>query len=292
MNILILIFLTFSHFNHEKIACETCHNMENPQKILKTDKKLCVECHKDNPKKHYFTLKDSNGIKFTHAPHQFLSCSNCHTIIKDKIIKPKMENCSSCHDSQKDSSKPNCVQCHTYNKRFVTHYKKKTFTPLNHNNINYKVKHIVSNENYCMQCHKKSYCKDCHDSSSKFNSAEKFHTIDYLSIHKYEKNLNTCKSCHKNNKDCKACHQKSGIDTTDLTKQNRNYTIHAKNWNHGKAAYKNINSCVSCHSQNDCISCHKKDENPHKRNKKICKNAVKQKRSCERCHEKVKDICP
>jgi hypothetical protein len=203
-----------------------------------------------------------------------------------------MKTCTSCHDTKENTSKPSCETCHTYNKKFTTHYKNKTFVPLSHNKFNYKTKHIVTNENYCLQCHKKSYCLDCHKSSSKFNSSDKFHPIDYLSIHKYEKNLNSCSSCHKEQKDCKACHQKSGIDTTNLQNQNRKYRIHPENWNHGNAAYKNISSCVSCHTENDCMSCHKTGLNPHQKVKNICNRAVKEKRSCEKCHERVKNVCP
>jgi len=294
MNIWLLIILTFSHFNHQDINCLTCHNLQNPQKTLKTDKKECSKCHqnKNNNKQHLFILKDSNGVKFNHNSHSFLSCSNCHEITKSNITNPKMKTCNSCHESKENSNKPSCKQCHTYNNKFITHYRNKDFIPISHNKFNYKVKHIVQNENYCLQCHKKSYCKNCHNSSSKFNSANKFHPLDYISIHKYEKNLNSCASCHKQEKDCSACHQKSGIDTTNMLKQKRKYKIHPENWNHGDAAYKNITNCVSCHSEKDCISCHKNDESPHKRVKNICKRAVKEKRACEKCHQKVKEVCP
>jgi len=292
MSLWVLIFLTFSHFNHESISCESCHNLKNPQKVLKTNNKTCNECHKSNPKIHYFTLKDKNGIKFKHESHQFLSCNTCHIVKKETISNPNMKTCTSCHDSKENTSKPDCASCHTYNKIFVTHYKDKIYKPISHQKFNYKTKHIVKNENYCLQCHKKSYCLDCHSSSSKFNSSNKFHPIDYLAIHKYEKNLNSCKSCHQKENDCKSCHQKAGIDTTDLVKQNRKYRVHKENWDHGKAAYKNINNCVSCHTENDCKSCHQTEINPHKKVKNICKRSVKQKRSCEKCHERVKDVCP
>lgn len=294
MNIWLLIFLTFSHFQHKYISCISCHDIKNPQKMLQTNKKTCEKCHqsKNNNKKYVFKLKDTNGIKFNHELHYFLSCSNCHTINENNITKPEMKTCNNCHNPKTNSNKPNCATCHTYNKKFITHYKNKIYKPLSHNKFNYKIKHIVTNENYCLQCHQKSYCLKCHNSLSKFNSTEKFHPLDYITIHKYEKNLNSCSSCHKQEKDCKACHQKSGIDTSNLEKQNREYRIHPKNWNHGNAAYKNINSCVSCHTENDCLSCHKKDENPHKKVKNICKRAVREKRSCEKCHQKVREVCP
>jgi len=294
MGIWVLIFLTFSHVNHEKITCDSCHNLQSPQKVLNTNKKECASCHLKNPKTYNFSLKDTNGIKFKHENHKFLSCDSCHKLEKDRFKKTKMKTCNSCHDSKKNKNKPNCVKCHTYNTKFITRYKEKTFIPVSHSNFNFKTKHLVNNENYCLQCHEKSYCLDCHKSSSKFNTASKFkvHSIDYISIHKFEKNLSTCKSCHKQEKDCKACHQKSGIDTSNLKKQNRKYKIHKDNWNHGKAAYKNISNCVSCHTQNDCITCHKKDINPHKKVKNICNRSKKEKRSCEKCHTKVEVVCP
>ena len=129
MNIWLLVFLTFSHFNHKDISCITCHNIKEPQKVLQTDKKACKDCHqsKNNNEKYFFRLKDNNGVKFNHELHTFISCGNCHEITAGNITKPKMKSCTKCHDSKVNTPKPACETCHTYNKKFIVHYKNKTF---------------------------------------------------------------------------------------------------------------------------------------------------------------------
>ncbi len=288
---LFFVFLFyFNHLNHQDINCESCHNFENPKTFIETqNNKSCEKCHKEN-KIYYFKLELENIIKFNHLKHSYLKCEKCH---KTPETFPEMDYCLSCH-KEKENYEYKCSDCHKYNNntRFITNYNNKVFKPKNHNNFNYKNKHNNFNdENYCYQCHQKQYCSDCHNAKKDLKT---FHSTDYLTIHKYEKNFSSCQSCHENNKSCNSCHQKTALDfESKKYKYKKDFSVHPLNWEtkHQKEAKANIYKCQSCHNESSCLKCHKDTNNPHKNDKNICDKKNTLKKSCVKCHENINELC-
>jgi len=274
---LIIFFILFNHSVHKDFSCTTCHNMEKKEQKLSSDKKECGKCHKK--KVINFKLNLDKKIKFNHKQHQFLDCKSCHKTL-NRITNPKMDSCIRCHKKEKKNS---CESCHKYEQNlFKTDYDKK-IKPKSHYRVNFKKIHIVSDQKSCLNCHQKRECIDCHLTNRR--KIDNFHPEDYLTIHKFETDYNSCESCHKKNRDCKACHQKTGIDA-QKKRDVKNYKVHPDGWMHGVEAQKDITKCISCHKENDCLECHKEKNNPHKQNLNICNQKKRLEKSCLRCHKK------
>ncbi len=280
----ITIFLSFLHETHENVGCISCHNFENPKPTIKTTDKSCSQCHQNE-----ITLTLPNKInystKFKHSNHSFLECSSCHK--KERELKADgMKKCVSCH------KKEECSSCHYYQSGyFKKEVNGKKFTPESHKKSSFQTKHTTTNEKECLQCHQKTECISCHTARRRDSS---FHPSDYLSFHKYEKEFNSCNSCHKNGESCSSCHQKSGLDSEEKygSTFKRDFNIHPTSFkdNHKREARKNIQKCMSCHKESDCLSCHKA-LNPHKKGGDPCRNVDATKKSCIKCHQDGSKRC-
>ncbi|MBN2695635.1 cytochrome c3 family protein [bacterium] len=280
----ILILLSFIHSKHENMDCISCHNFENPTPKIETIDKNCLKCHTE---KINLTIpnKIEYSTKFKHNTHQFLNCLDCHK--KESNLETLgMKKCVGCH------KKDECSTCHYYqNGYFNSSVAGKIFIPKNHKKNDFNIKHTVSNEKECLQCHSKMECISCHNAKKRGNS---FHPADYISFHKYEKNFTNCNSCHKNGESCNSCHQKSGLDFNQKysTSFKKNFNIHPDGFkdNHKKEAQKDIQKCLTCHTESSCLSCHKAI-NPHVKGKNPCRNLEATKKSCIKCHTDGSSRC-
>ncbi len=299
------------HVNDVGVACQDCHTnavtSSSANDNLNPIKENCADCHDVNDDKNcnlchydgvYKKLKtNKNELIFSHKFHSAeakMQCVDCHKgIDKVKFSKesaagfPGMEDCYSCHNTQKASN--NCESCHSNMTNLI---------PQNHLKSNFLNEHtvtdIANSKNNCMMCHSDNFCQVCHSpvgfngQNNKNNFFDHYykkegavridrtalqklttvHTLNYKFTHGLDANQKTfeCKTCHNVQNFCVECHQNGGELITGFAPTSHlipNFTTIGVNTGgglHSDLARKDIESCQSCHDVqgNDpvCIRCH------------------------------------
>jgi hypothetical protein len=300
------------HVTDAGVACKDCHTSATKSVSAKDNLNPvhndCASCHDVNDQKNcnlchfegkYKKVKPSTfELSFSHNFHvesQNKACTDCHTgLDKVKYAKesagafPKMENCFSCHGTEKANN--NCESCHTN----LTN-----LTPKNHLQPNFLNEHKVvfgvsSTNNNCMMCHSDNFCQVCHSTSGYTgeNKKENFfapyytkegatrtdraslqklntvHQINYKFNHGLDANHKgfECKTCHEPATFCGSCHQNEGNDLTGVVPQSHlqpgfiTLGVNTGGGLHSELAKKDIESCQSCHDAQGgdptCVKCH------------------------------------
>jgi hypothetical protein len=91
--------------------------MEDTETLMR--RKTCIECHAREIPKAQVTTHWFTGAKFSHAPHQIVACSECHTNAAQSkatadVLLPAIETCQQCHRTANPSASTACTECHVY----------------------------------------------------------------------------------------------------------------------------------------------------------------------------------
>ncbi len=220
-------------------------------------KKICNDCHDESAgysKTVRFTYRQV--YKFNHKVHvggQGLTCRDCHEalykkdIVPQKEIVPKMEYCFQCHDNttatqycmlchvnptkpddhtinwnklhgkKADTSKKECMSCHTTKDSCLRCHRGSKGVYLYHN-PNYLMSHKYESRislKHCRACHSDRQCSECHKASGVYYSnpaVRKRHPVGWTNrlssnfhARKARMNIMSCTTCHTKN-ECNYCH--------------------------------------------------------------------------------------
>jgi hypothetical protein len=86
-------------------------------------RKTCIECHTPTPAreipKAQITTQWLKHATFSHAPHQLVTCTECHATAPISkatadVLLPGIATCQQCHRSTNPSASANCTECHVY----------------------------------------------------------------------------------------------------------------------------------------------------------------------------------
>jgi|Deesub1362A_J573_1020465.scaffolds.fasta_scaffold00432_4 hypothetical protein len=252
---------------HQPNFCESCHAKQNVPPLPPNSYALptfaqplftlnlyppikmedCIPCHKDLD-----TFKNEFLI-FKHNVHleKGYDCSACHqekAHQPDKVSRPKMEVCYSCHAQPHLNLKKriiateDCYACHPRGKMRLPQDHTYLFRTKEHGS------YAKRNLSYCYMCHKESFCQNCHLRERVIPDDHK--VKDWKNTHGKEKysRVSACTPCHSQKKFCYNCHPVK--------------MPHPLNWllAHGEAGRVSIDVCRTCHRQRGlddyCQSCH------------------------------------
>jgi hypothetical protein len=209
----------------------------------------CTDCHGDLDK--VFKQGGVPDLKFTHEMHfskGVSDCSVCHlpdTHTPDRINKPTMSKCFTCHGVTKVSIvQSTCDTCHPpgIQQKPTTHLTS-TWLPDGH------AKDALKDQFLCMTCHKPTFCTACHGLTMPHPDgwAEEPHTAAFFD------SPGVCQQCHRRAPDaydfCDTCHHPQGPKGTPWREYHRNVVI-------DEGAF----TCFQCHSETTCSSCHVRHE--------------------------------
>lgn len=245
----------------------------------------CVTCHQYYNKPGVHQHLTDRSVHFKHKTHQFISCEQCHTVRKNGEIEPvKMAKCTKCHAIQGKNREYNCLRCHYESGGKIDQKRGRLFQPKSHQKSSFKRKHLVKDQQYCLNCHDQKKCISCH--RGRTQKKGRFHPVDYQATHRYERDHSRCQGCHQNQKSCLGCHQQVGIKggTTEYGRYRKKFKIHPDRWanKHGRDARRGLRQCTSCHREESCLKCHKTGTRPHGKKHTICKQ--KKLAGCKKCH--------
>jgi hypothetical protein len=199
-----------------------------------------------------------------------------------------MDNCYSCHNTQKASN--DCEACHSNTTKLY---------PKDHKQPNFLNEHKTvtatnSSSAQCMMCHSDNFCQVCHSAPGYTgnNTKENFfapyytkegglrmdraalqklsavHDINYRYNHGLDANQKSyeCKTCHEPAQFCGSCHSDKGNIITGIMPQSHqqpNFITIGVNTGgglHSELAKRDIEQCVSCHEVEGadpvCVRCH------------------------------------
>jgi hypothetical protein len=277
-------------------SCTDCHPIDHkqPEKQAKIAAR-CDACHPgykpemgENVAR---VVVPAPHLKFNHKIHvdQKMPCQKCHGEMTDVTLAtreqlPRMEMCLKCHIGGSKHAPSRCATCHVIKPSGTMQLtfsdvegklapsgaiRGDSHTPEFRRNHAYVAR---SDEQYCLNCHRKDECLSCHNGVFK---PMDIHANDYVSIHSTEARRDTlrCQACHRMQSFCLGCHQRSGValdppggiadrPTASPLK------FHPDGWadigvafrgdknHHAWQAQRNIRACVSCHREQTCVRCH------------------------------------
>lgn len=207
----------------------------------------CTDCHQDLDKA--FKEGKVDTLLYRHEKHfakGVSDCSVCHppnTHEPDKINKPTMSRCFTCHGVTKQAIAPGgCNVCHPPGlpAKPQSHLAD-DWAPSGHS------KEAKDNEFECLTCHKPSFCTSCHGLPMP-------HPKDWeLASHMkaFFQDPQTCESCHprapQTRDFCDTCHHPQGPKNEGWRSYHQ-YVVEKA------GAFE----CFQCHSPDTCASCHVK----------------------------------
>ena len=132
----------FSHGDHRREPCTTCHTSERRHGELRitsaadcrachhagTERATCTACHatvRAQPTlavsftPAHQSTSVSRPIRFSHAPHAAFACARCHGTDNDHTVTA---TCASCHTEHHTSPRSDCVACHEAAHALATHH--------------------------------------------------------------------------------------------------------------------------------------------------------------------------
>ncbi len=269
-------------------ACATCHDVE--------DDKSCNICHFED--KYEPLNQKKSELNFNHSFHinkQNMECQTCHVGISEVDYAfqaanplPKMETCSSCHNSQKGIASNACEACHISTANLI---------PQDHKVSNFKKSHKFladATDANCAMCHDNSSCQDCHVATNMLtekNTASDFyapysahdfvdgtrqqkitrvHDLNFVYTHGMELKgkESECQTCHQVESFCVECHNSELKDfaatgfapTSHKSATFLTIGVGSGGGEHAVLARRDIESCASCHDTQGadpaCITCH------------------------------------
>ncbi|HET8622095.1 MAG TPA: cytochrome c3 family protein [Gemmatimonadales bacterium] len=127
---------SFSHRQHRKLKCVTCHDVESKSNALTfeaprgclichhqaPDKRDCAACHTPDEVRtlsHGEVIRvaveraptRARGVTFDHESHKSLRCRECHVEPVTLATAADTKSCVSCHDAHHEAG-GNCAACH------------------------------------------------------------------------------------------------------------------------------------------------------------------------------------
>lgn len=205
----------------------------------------CTDCHGDLDK--VFKAGQITNLKFTHAMHfskGVSDCSVCHppeTHTPDRINKPTMSRCFTCHGTTKGAIVPStCTTCHPPDiPQKPTSHLSSTWLPGGH------AKEAAKDQFLCLTCHQQKFCQSCHGLTMPHPTgwAELPHAQAFFT------DPGVCTQCHVRTPQaydyCDTCHHPQGPKDVAW----RTY--------HSTAVKTNgADTCFQCHSDQTCRTCH------------------------------------
>jgi hypothetical protein len=305
--------IKFSHKLHsEVIECKDCHSKVLQSKSLKDrllpDHENCSQCHTVDDESKCNTCHSEEKFEalnqtktemiFNHSLHlneQKMECENCHKGLKEvdysyqtPKVKPSMETCYNCHNSDKGVTTIQCENCHTSTVNLI---------PANHKTSNFKSSHkfaAVGNDASCVMCHDNNSCGGCHVGTNmlveknlakdfykpysphnfidgtKQQQITKVHDLNYVYTHGIEikGKESECLTCHQIETFCVECHNTPGGDyaisgfvpSSHKASDFMIIGVGSGGGLHARYAKRDIENCASCHDTQGgdptCILCH------------------------------------
>jgi hypothetical protein len=207
----------------------------------------CVDCHGDLDK--VFKEGRLPDLIFTHAKHfakGVSECSVCHpanTHEPDRINKPTMSRCFTCHGLERSSIAPGACQfCHPPGMPQVPsgHFTE-SWLPSEH------AKEASVDRFECLTCHKQTFCDSCHGLEMPHPEgwANGPHAVTYFD------DPALCASCHPQPQDerdfCDTCHHRPGPNDVAWVEFHPTAVMDL-----------GAGTCFQCHSDQTCRTCHTK----------------------------------
>ncbi len=245
----LVIFLVSIAYSSNKAARSTPTPTAVATVVAETDSFLtCTDCHGDLDKV-FKEGKVPELSKFTHEMHfgkGVSDCSVCHvpdTHMPDRINKPTMSRCFTCHGTTKTSIvQSTCETCHPPGiEQKPTSHLTSTWLPGGH------AKAAREDQFACLTCHQESFCTSCHglEMPHPEDWATELHAVTYFD------NPATCEQCHPQPPDqhdfCDKCHHPTGPDD-----------VAWRAFHPTAIANRGASNCFQCHSDQTCRTCHNK----------------------------------
>jgi len=244
----LVLFLVSVAYSSNKAARSSPSPSDVATVVVATDEFLtCTDCHGDLDK----VFKDGKlpELLFTHDMHfgkGVSDCSVCHvpdTHVPDRINKPTMSRCFTCHGTTKTSIvRSTCETCHPpgIEQKPTTHLTS-TWLPDGH------AKAAREDQFGCLTCHKQSFCETCHGTEMPHPEGwtTEVHAVAYFD------NPAVCQQCHPRVPDqpdfCDTCHHPAGPED-----------VAWREFHPTAIANRGASNCFQCHSDQTCRTCHTK----------------------------------
>lgn len=278
-------------------SCTDCHAIDHkqPEKQAKVAAR-CDACHPGyRPEMGENVARvviPAPHLKFNHKIHvdQKIACQQCHGAMTDVDLAtreqlPRMSICLKCHIGGAKHAPSRCATCHlitpsgTMQVSFAGEEARLAPSGAIRGDAhgptfkNHHADVARSDEQYCLNCHRKDECLTCHNGVTK---PLEIHANDYVSIHSTEarRDAPRCASCHRYQTFCIGCHQRSGVALDvpggmPLRPNASPLKFHPDGWvtdlavgysdarnHHAWQAMRNIRACASCHREQTCLRCH------------------------------------
>jgi hypothetical protein len=204
----------------------------------------CTDCHGDFDK--VFTEGLVKDLKFTHAMHfsKVADCSVCHppeTHVPDRINKPTMSRCFTCHGTTKTAIVlSTCTTCHPPDiPQKPTSHLTSTWLPGGH------TKEATKDQFLCLTCHQQKFCQSCHVLAMPHPAgwAELPHAQTFFA------DPGVCTQCHVRTPQtydyCDRCHHPQG--PKDVAWRAYHPTA---------VTTSGADTCFQCHADQTCRTCH------------------------------------
>jgi len=242
----LVLFLVSIAYSSNKSARSTPTPTEVATVAVATDDFLsCTNCHGDLDK--VFKAGGLPELKFTHEMHfgkGVSDCSVCHppdTHVPDRINRPTMSRCFTCHGITKTSIvQSTCETCHPPGiEQKPTSHLSSTWLPGGH------AKEALEDQFVCLTCHEQNFCDSCHGLTLPHPEdwADEAHAYAYFD------DPAVCQQCHVRAPDqhdsCDTCHHPQGPKSTPWKEYHPTVVKEG-------GAY----TCFQCHDPATCSSCH------------------------------------
>ncbi len=205
----------------------------------------CTNCHGDLDK--VFKEGKVPLLEYTHEAHfskGVSDCSVCHsaeTHMPDKINKPTMGRCFTCHGITKVAiARGTCSTCHPPGmpKKPPTHLVS-TWLPSGH------AEEALANQFECLTCHQQTFCSACHGLTMPHPEGWK----DSPHTEAFFQDPATCQQCHPRAPDardsCDSCHHPQDPKGTAW-----------RAYHHKVVETLGAYDCFQCHDPATCSTCH------------------------------------
>jgi len=168
----------FSHTNHKKLACITCHDVKSKASTVTFKApRGCLICHHQDPSKsecatchaasqvQALAVSESihvqtsaprapareREVAFSHGGHSTVTCLTCHTTPVTLAPSPEARQCQGCHEQHHDAGR-DCAACHRAPSNWEAHTRESHVDCVACHQAT-TVSRLTPDRAFCLACH-------------------------------------------------------------------------------------------------------------------------------------------